>query len=190
MAGEASARQIVDPVLRSTFLSDQTTAFYGDFFFWVNLGALVLQALVASRLLRYAGFGVLLLALPAFSLVAYPLLVAMPLLAVFRLAKIGEDATSYSLHNTALQVLWLPTTREMKYKAKAAVDTFFVRFGDGLAAVTTFFGVQLFLLPAREFFVLNTVLVVFWVVAALVVVRERRRWLARSSPATDATLRT
>jgi len=32
------------------------------------------------------------------------------------------------------QLLWLPTTREQKYKAKHAVDTFFVRFGDMLSA--------------------------------------------------------
>ena len=29
--------------------------------------------------------------------------------------------------NTAKQMIWLPTTREEKYKAKQAIDTFFVR---------------------------------------------------------------
>jgi hypothetical protein len=33
------------------------------------------------------------------------------------------------------QLLWLPTTREEKYKAKQAIDTFFVRGGDVLSAV-------------------------------------------------------
>ena len=36
--------------------------------------------------------------------------------------------------NTARQLLWLPTTREEKYKAKQAIDTFFVRGGDVLSA--------------------------------------------------------
>ena len=35
------------------FTRDQTTAFYGNFYFWVNVTALVLQAFVASRLLKY-----------------------------------------------------------------------------------------------------------------------------------------
>ncbi|MGH7896512.1 MAG: translocase, partial [Candidatus Binatia bacterium] len=77
----------------------------------------------------------------------------------------------------AMQVLWLPTSREMKYKAKAAIDTLFVRFGDGLAALTTFVGVQLLLLPVKDFFALNAMIVGAWMVAAIVVVRERRRLL-------------
>ena len=32
------------------------------------------------------------------------------------------------------QALYLPTSREAKYKAKAAIDTFFMRFGDVLQA--------------------------------------------------------
>ena len=172
---EAGARHLVDPAALASFATDQTTAFYGDFFFWVNASALVLKALVASRLLRYGGFGSLLIVLPAFALLAYPLLAILPLLGLFRIAKIAEDATTYSLHNTALQVLWLPTTREMKYKGKAAVDTFFVRMGDGLAAATTFVGVQFLLLPASQFFAFNSILVVAWIFAAIVVVRERHR---------------
>src|SRR5262249_35864274 len=35
------------------FVRDATTAFYGSFFFWVNICALGLQAFAASRLLRY-----------------------------------------------------------------------------------------------------------------------------------------
>jgi len=71
-------------------------------------------------------------------------------------------------------VLWLPTTREMKYKGKAAIDTFFVRFGDALAAATTFVGIQLLTLPARSFFALNAVLAVVWLAVGLVVVAEHR----------------
>ena len=95
-------------------------------------------------------------------------------LAFFRLTKILEDATSYSLQNTATQVLWLPTTREMKYKAKAAIDTFFVRFGDALAALTTFVSIQFLALPAKDFFAWNGVISLAWMAAAIVVVREYR----------------
>ena len=42
--------------------------------------------------------------------------------------------------NTAKQLLWLPTTREEKYKAKQAVDSFFVRLGDLAAAFVVFAG--------------------------------------------------
>ena len=51
-----------------------------------------------------------------------------------RSVKVLENSTDYSLQNTARQALFLPTTREEKYKAKAAIDTFFVRIGDVLSA--------------------------------------------------------
>jgi AAA family ATP:ADP antiporter len=174
LSGEAASRGITDLAALDRFTADQTTAFYGDFFFWVNVVALGMQSLLASRLLKYGGFGALFLALPVISLVAYPTLAAVPVLLLFRLAKIAEDSTNYSLQNTATQVLWLPTTREMKYRGKAAIDTFFVRFGDALAALTTFVGVQWLMLSARYFFVLNACLALGWLAAALLVVREHR----------------
>jgi AAA family ATP:ADP antiporter len=168
VATAAAPHGFSDAVSLDRFTADQTTAFYGDFFFWVNLGALVLQAIFASRVLKYGGFAALFLALPLFSLGCYPLLALAPTLGLFRLAKIGEESLSYSLQNTASQVLWLPTTREMKYQGKAAIDTLFVRLGDGLAALTTFASVQLFALPVREFFALNAVLAIAMTAAAVI----------------------
>jgi ATP:ADP antiporter, AAA family len=185
LGSEAGARGITDPASLDRFTADQTTAFYGDFFFWVNLIALLLQSFLASRLLKHGGFGALFLALPLISLIAYPMLAAVPALLLFRVAKIAEDSTTYSLHNTATQVLWLPTSREMKYKGKAAIDTLFVRLGDALAALTTFFGIQFLLLPARSFFVLNACLALGWLAAAVVVVREHRGLTGTASAPAD-----
>ena len=60
---ESMARGIAPGEATEAFIRDQTTRFYGDLFFWVNLTALFLQAVVASRLLRYGGFGAILVAL-------------------------------------------------------------------------------------------------------------------------------
>jgi len=135
---KASALGIVSGEAEDTFIRDQTTKFYGDLFFWVNAIALLLQSLAASRVLRYAGFAALLLCLPVVALVSYTLMALHPRLAVIRISKIAENSTDYSLNNTAKQVLWLPTAADVKYRAKAAIDTLFVRVGDGLAAATAF----------------------------------------------------
>ena len=58
----------------------------------------------------------------------------LPALLVLKIGKTLENATDYSLQNTLRQALFLPTTREAKYKAKAAIDTFFMRTGDVLQA--------------------------------------------------------
>ena len=44
--------------------------------------------------------------------------------------KAFENGTDYSLMKTARSALFLITSREEKYKAQAAIETFFVRGGD------------------------------------------------------------
>jgi ATP:ADP antiporter, AAA family len=172
---EAVARGIPQGEPTETFIRDQTTRFYGDLFFWVNVTALFLQTLVASRLLRYGGFGAILLALPAISLTAYVVMALHPTLGAIRRMKIAENVTDYSINNTAKQVLWLPTTLDMKYRAKATIDTLFVRAGDALAAVTAFVGVKLLEAPLRALFGFNAVLVLAWLALAAVIVAEHER---------------
>ncbi|MGH7821125.1 MAG: Npt1/Npt2 family nucleotide transporter, partial [Candidatus Binatia bacterium] len=151
--------------------------------------ALLLQTAVASRLLRYGGFAALLLVLPVVSLLSYSTLAVLPMLWLFRITKIAEDSTNYSLHNTAVQVLWLPTTREMKYQGKATVDTIFVRVGDGLAAVTAFAGIHLLAFSTSTFFAVNAVLAAGWVAIAAVVAREHGRWSRRRPAARETSAR-
>ena len=64
----------------------------------------------------------------------------MPVLAVVRIGKILENGTDYSIQNTVRQALFLPTSREAKYKAKAAIDTFCTRLGDVLRRVWSTLG--------------------------------------------------
>ncbi|MFM1892460.1 MAG: hypothetical protein RLZ44_1537, partial [Pseudomonadota bacterium] len=84
----------------------------------------------------------------------------------------------YSLQNTVRQVLFLPTTREQKYKAKQAIDTFFVRSGDVLSAVLVFVGTTLFALSTQQFAMINIVLVFLWLVLAYLIGAEHRRLVA------------
>lgn len=157
------------------FVRDGTTAFYGNFFFWVNAAALALQAFVASRLLATGGFASIILLLPIISLMSYAAMALVPILTVVRVMKIAENATDYSINNTARQVLWLPTSVDMKYRAKPAIDTFFVRGGDGLAAATVLVGVQLLDLTTRGFFAFNITLGLLWLGLAAYVARDHAR---------------
>jgi len=175
---DLATRTGIDAEAMRVFVREGTTAFYGNFFFWVNLCALVLQAFLASRLLRYGGFGLTLLLLPTIALCGYSAMAFFPFLLVVRVMKTAENSTSYSMNNTAQQVLWLPTTTEMKYKAKPAIETFFVRVGDGLAAATVVVAVRLFALPTPTLFLFNVALVLVWLSIAVVVVRGHRRLAA------------
>jgi AAA family ATP:ADP antiporter len=84
-----------------------------------------------------------------------------------RTEKTAENSLDYSLHNTLRQALFLPTDRDRKYKAKAAVDTFFFRMGDVIAGLgIVFVLVEVLGLGVRAFAVLNVVLAVCWLVLA------------------------
>ena len=133
-----------------SYLRDATTVFYGSFFFWVNLLALVMQALLASRLLKYGGFGAifLLLARDRSDLVLGHGARSDPDRG--QVMKVAENATDYSINNTARHVLWLPMSREVTFKAKPTIDSLFVRAGDGLAALTVLIGGAGVHVPARS----------------------------------------
>jgi AAA family ATP:ADP antiporter len=155
--------------------------FYSDFFSVVNLAGLLLQLFVVSRVLKFAGVRVAILVLPAIALVGYGILAFVPILAAVRWAKTAENATDYSLQNTVRNVLFLPTTREEKYQAKQAIDSFFVRAGDVLSAALVFVGTTILHLGTRQFALVNLALVVVWIVLAVMVGREYRRVAAAAA---------
>ena len=155
-------------------------AFYADYQLFVNLAALVLQAFVTSRLVKYQGLRGALLALPLIALGGYAVMAAGVGLAVVRWIKTAENATDYSIMNTARQLLWLPTTREEKYKAKQAVDTFFVRGGDLVSAGLVFLGTSVLQLGVRGFATINIVVCVTWLFLAFAILRRHRALGERS----------
>ena len=158
-------------------------AFKGDYFFWVNVVAIVVQALVVSRIVRYLGIAGVVLALPVVALGAYGAMGALGTLAAVRWAKTAENSTDYSIMNTARQILWLPTRREEKYKGKQAVDTFVVRTGDVLSAVLVYLGTTLFAFGLPGFARANLVLVILWIAVAVLLIREYRALSARKAAA-------
>ena len=154
-------------------------AFYGQYFFWVNVVALVLQGFVASRLVKRFGLAGVLFALPLIALGSYGTIAFGATLGIVRWAKTAENSADYSVMNTAKQLMWLPTSREEKYKAKQAVDAFFYRIGDLTAAAVVFVGTAWLGLGARGFAIANLLFVIAWLALALLIVRENRRLSAR-----------
>ena len=155
--------------------------FYGSYFLWVNIAAVALQILVAPRLTKKFGLAGVLFALPFIALGAYGFVALGATIVVVRWAKTAENSTDYSIMNTAKQMLWLPTTREEKYKAKQAVDSFFVRLGDLAAAFVVFAGTSWLALEARGFAAVNIVLVLAWIAIAVVLNRKNRQLSASES---------
>jgi len=156
--------------------------FWAGFFGGVNMLGLLLQLFVVSRVVKYFGVLVALLVLPVISLGAYSLIAFYPILVYVRWAKTAENATDYSLQNTVRNMLFLPCTREQKYKAKQVVDSFFHRAGDVLVSVTFFIGTIFLAMETRHFALFNIGLVVIWLVLAALIGREYKRLVASGKP--------
>jgi len=140
--------------------------FYSDFFLWVNLIGFVIQAFLVSRIIGKIGVRYALFVLPVVALGAYAMIGIVGGLALIRIAKIAENSIDYSLQNTVRQALFLPTDRAVKYKAKATIDTFFVRLGDTLSALVVGLGLHQLGMGVRELAFVNVGLGVVWLLIA------------------------
>jgi len=151
--------------------------------FWQNVLSMVIQFFLVSRIFKYMGIGGALFVMPTISLISYGVFAFAPVLAFIRLTKIAENATDYSLQNTVRRALFLPTSREAKYKALQAVETFFWRAGDMLSGVLTFILIQWLAMSVRGFALVNIAIVVVWLILAASLARENRRLTAEAEPA-------
>ena len=151
--------------------------------FWQNVLSMVIQFFLVSRIFKYLGIGGALFVMPIISLTSYGLFAFAPVLAFIRLTKIAENATDYSLQNTVRRALFLPTSREAKYKALQAVETFFWRAGDMLSGVFTFVLIQWLAMSVRGFALVNLAIVLVWLALAASLARENRRLTAEAEPA-------
>ena len=153
-----------------------------DFQFWQNVLALVIQFFVVSRVFKYLGVRGALFVLPVISLCSYSLIATAPVFAYIWAAKVLENSTDYSLMNTVRGALYLPTSREAKYKAKQAIDTFCVRFGDVMSSLTVLLAVRELGLGVKNMAAFNIVLVLVWLTLAVAIAREHRKLTPEAAP--------
>ena len=158
-------------------------SFYARFVLVVSIATLLIQAFAVSRIIKYFGVKGAILFLPIIALGAYTVLAFIPILGVVRWAKTAEDSTDYSLNNTVRNVLFLPTTREEKYKGKQVTDSFSQRAGDLLSSATVFVVTGLLALKGPEIVYLNILLVAIWLVIAVKLGRQYGRLAAATETA-------
>jgi ATP:ADP antiporter, AAA family len=150
-------------------------AFYSDYFSVVNLAGMVLQLFLVSRLVKWIGVPAALLVLPVIALGSYAVAALLPTLVAVRWAKVAENSVDYSLMNTVRHMLFLPTTREQKYKAKQVIDSFAARAGDVVSAGIVYLGTTVLTLSVTHFAWINVALVTVWIGVCVATGAEYRR---------------
>ncbi len=150
-----------------------------DFNSLVNLFTWLIQLFLVSRIFKWFGVRGAMLFLPFIAFGGYFFIGLGATFAIVKWVKVAENSTDYSLMNTVKQGLFLITSREAKYKAKAAIDTFFVRAGDVLVALTIFFGTTYFSLSLENFAAINVAMAVIWIILSFLTMREHKRLSAQ-----------
>jgi AAA family ATP:ADP antiporter len=150
--------------------------FFANYYSWTNGVSFVIQAFLVSRIFKLIGVRGSLFVLPLISVATFSSVLIAPVLAVVRIFKIAENSTNYSLQNTVRHALLLPTSREAKYKAKAAIETFCVRLGDVLQAGIIFIGTQLHF-GVRAFSGITLVITAAWLVVAVQLYMKHKQML-------------
>jgi len=148
---------------------------YAHFFRNVNWFVLIVQLFLVSRIFKWLGVRKAIFIPPLIALGGYGIASFGATLLVVQGVKILDNGTDYSLMNTIRGALYLVTTREEKYKAKAAIDTVFVRAGDVLSALTVFVGTTYLAFKLETYAGLNLVFAVVWIVLAVLIGREHRK---------------
>ncbi len=106
--------------------------------------SLVVQVFFTSFVMTRFGVGVALMVLPFAALAGSISFLAVPVLWVGSALNTADNAFGYSINQSAKEALYVPTSKDEKYKAKAFIDIFVQRFAKAVAvllslAVTTMF---------------------------------------------------
>jgi len=130
-----------------------------------NWVAFFVQLFLTSLVMRRFGVGAALLVLPAAALLSSGGFLVMPVLLTGSALLVSDNALNYSINQSAREALYVPTTREEKYQAKAFIDMFVQRFAKALAvglslAVTSFIsGIE----GVRWLSLLTLVILIAWI---------------------------
>ena len=159
------------PATQAVFIGQ----FMGHFYSTITLVGFLIQLLLVSRIILAAGLARALLVTPIVLVAGFLLLGIVPVFMLLQSVLVMQRSLDYSLLNTTRNALLLPTSREVKYQAKTAIDTFFYRAGDLLSTLSIFVGVRLFDEGHMQFVWMILVLCVTMALVAWLVGREYSR---------------
>jgi len=98
-----------------------------------NIVSMLVQLFFTSFVMSRLGVGVALMVLPVSALAGSMGFMALPVLGMGSALNTLDNGFSYSINQSAKEALYVPTTRDEKYKAKAFIDMFVQRFAKAVA---------------------------------------------------------
>ena len=157
---------------REVYIGEELTNYLFSYALWTNGVALLCLFFGAGEIGRKLGLGRTLLLLPVLVASAVILLYAHPILPIAFAIMVSCKGLNYSLIQPSKEQLYIPTSKESKYKAKAWIDMFGSRSSKGMGSFVNSFRETL---PEEVFASLTAILsmglIGIWIIAAIFVGR-------------------
>lgn len=141
-----------------------TQAFFGQVTAIIGIVSIVTQFFLVSFIIRTFGMTTALLVLPAALAASSGIYFAVPVLTTAALLTISDNGLSYSINQTARETLFMPTSADVKYKARAFANMFVQRFGKGVAVLMA---LALGMVPIRYLSLLALAVMIVWAIFAI-----------------------
>lgn len=150
--------------------SEEVTRFLGFFGVTINTITLIVSLLGTSLLIRKLGISVCLIAFPTLAAIALFNTWMFPVLWVFFGAMVALRVTTYAVNNPCKEILYIPTSKDVKFKSKSWIDMFGARSakfsGAGITKLLPKVGNQLMLALG---------IVALWMFAAIYTGKENKK---------------
>lgn len=108
----------------------KATELFASIDLWTQAGTFVVQSVLATPLLAFVGPGIVLALLPFAQGIGISALVAAPTIRTLVPVQIATRIITHGLTRPARELLFTVVSRDDKYQAKHAIDTFGYRLGD------------------------------------------------------------
>jgi len=118
----------------------ETDAYFGMVGMITNISSIIVQMFITVLIMKRFGVGTALLFLPVAILVGSLGFFIIPGLLFATIMSVSDNSLNYSIQQSAKEALYTPTSRDVKYKAKAFIDMFVQR---GAKAVSVFLNIGL-----------------------------------------------
>jgi AAA family ATP:ADP antiporter len=111
------------------------TAFYAKYYFLLNSIGLIISLLGTTPLLRLIGIRFSLFLFPLFCLSMLTITYLFPTADVFFAVLVGLRSFNYAFNHPTREFLYIPTTKEIKFKAKTWTDAFGSRIAKSFGSI-------------------------------------------------------
>jgi AAA family ATP:ADP antiporter len=141
---------------------------FATIFTITNWTSMLVQLFLTSFVMTRFGLTTALLVLPLAIAIGSAGFLALPILWVGSFLNTVDNGFSYSINQSAKEALYVPTTRDEKYKAKAFIDMFVQRFAKSVAVGINLLVSTIFLefTSLRWLSVFTLGIVAVWIMAA------------------------